>query len=249
MVNIETKDKNKPKNKTVLLFSGGMDSLIMDKLFNPDVLLVFPHKQKYEDIELKNIRRLIDNDHIDGNKVVFDFRFKFSGLERDDAIIPLRNLYFLAAATDYGENILLGSVYGDRTLDKSNEFYKHMTKTLNYLYQDQHWCDERKFKISSPLKEFTKTEIIDMFFKKGGTKQALLDSYSCYEGEKIACGYCKPCIRKFIALENNGIDTKNYFKNDPRTAPCLEDIIPRINYNMWRGPKEDGDFRKVLGIR
>jgi 7-cyano-7-deazaguanine synthase len=249
MVNIETKNKNTPKNKKVLLFSGGMDSLMMDKLFNPDILLVFPHGQQYEEVELNNITKLVKNGHIDGDKLVFDYRFNFMELERDDAIIPLRNLYFISAATDYGEEILLGSVSGDRTLDKSNDFYKLLTKTLNYLYQDQHWCEKRKFKISSPLKNFSKSEVVEMYLNKGGTKQALLDSYSCYSGERIPDGTCKACFRKFVALENNGIDTSNYFKNDPRKSPWLPDIIPYVNYNMWRGEKEDADIRKVLKIR
>ena len=39
MVNMITSGKQKVTGKTVLLFSGGMDSLMFDYLMNPDVLL------------------------------------------------------------------------------------------------------------------------------------------------------------------------------------------------------------------
>ena len=53
MVNMITKGKEKPSGKTVLLFSGGMDSMIFDHLLKPDVLLYLPTGSKYEYIETK----------------------------------------------------------------------------------------------------------------------------------------------------------------------------------------------------
>ena len=51
MTNIETKAKDIPKNKTVLLFSGGMDSLIMNHLLNPDILLVLVSQADQEHLQ------------------------------------------------------------------------------------------------------------------------------------------------------------------------------------------------------
>ena len=39
MAQMITSGKEKVRNKTVLLYSGGMDSLIIDHLLKPDVLL------------------------------------------------------------------------------------------------------------------------------------------------------------------------------------------------------------------
>ena len=55
MVNMITKEKEKPTGKTVLLFSGGMDSMIFDHLLKPDVLLYLPTGSKYEYIETKKL--------------------------------------------------------------------------------------------------------------------------------------------------------------------------------------------------
>jgi len=245
MANMITKGKDTAKNKSVLLFSGGMDSLIMNKLLNPDILLVIPHGNKYQKEEIKCIRKLIDKKIIDGNKVIFDRSLSLGKFERDDAIIPNRNLYFITLATHYGEIIYLGSVYGDRSLDKSKVFFKKCRKLFNYLFQEQHWCENRKFKILAPYKNLTKTELIKKYLKAGFYINDLLESYSCYAGSKKPCGVCKPCFRKWVSLENNNIDTKDYFKKKPYTAKWLKDILPLVKRGKYRG-REDKEILRAL---
>lgn len=247
MVNIETKSKDFPKKKSVLLFSGGMDSLIMNHLLKPDILLIIPHNNLYEKQEMNCINKLINKGYIDKREIIFDKSLQLGQFERDDAIIPNRNLYFITLATHYGETIYLGSVYGDRSLDKSIPFFKKCEDMFNFLFQNQHWCDKRKFKIGAPFKHLTKTQLVKKYLKRGGNPQQLLESYSCYDGEKKPCGWCKPCFRKWVSLKNNNIDTKEYFKNNPWEADWLKDILPLIKKNKWRG-KEDNDIKKALGI-
>ena len=59
MVNMITDNKEKQKNKMVLLFSGGMDSIIFDHLLKPDVLLYIPTGSKYESVETQKLNDLI----------------------------------------------------------------------------------------------------------------------------------------------------------------------------------------------
>jgi len=242
-----TKAKDKPKGKSVLLFSGGMDSLIMNYLLKPDVLLVIPHGNKYEKQEMECIKRLINKKIIDKKKVVFDKSLQLGQFERDDAIIPNRNLYFITLATHYGETIYLGSVYGDRSLDKSKVFFKKCENMFNFLYMEQHWCKGRTFSISAPFKNLTKTELIDEYIYNGGSRDALLESYSCYAGNNKPCGVCKPCFRKWVSLKNNNINTDKYFKQDPWKASWLKVLLPLIKKNKYRG-REDNDIKKALGM-
>ena len=58
MVNMITSGKQKVTGKTVLLFSGGMDSLMFDYLLDPDVLLYIPTGSEYQDIESSKLRLL-----------------------------------------------------------------------------------------------------------------------------------------------------------------------------------------------
>jgi len=241
---IETNNKDKPKNKSVLLFSGGMDSLIFNYLLNPDILLILPHGNKYEEQEIKHIHNLINKGIIDKNKVIFDKSLQLGQWERDDAIILNRNLFFITLATLYGETIYLGSVYGDRSLDKSNKFFYLCEKMFNYLFQDQHYCEARNFKIGSPYKRLTKTKLVKLYLNKGGNPEHLLESYSCYEGTE-PCGVCKPCFRKWVSLECNNIKTNNYFKINPWEAKWLDEILPKVMKGEYRG-KEDKNIIEAL---
>lgn len=241
MINIETKQKDIPKNKTVLLFSGGMDSVMYNKLLNPDILLYIKHGNKYENEEIARLEKVAEG------KLTICNNFNLKEFERDDAIIPNRNLYFITLATHYGENILLGSVYGDRTLDKSLEFYAKLQDVFNYLFQEQHWCEARTFHIDSPFKSYTKTELLRRYLQEGYDIDLILESYSCYEGKKKQCGWCKPCFRKWVALQNNNINTDGYFKNKPSEAEWLLELLPLIKKGAWRG-REDTNILEALKV-
>ena len=166
--------------------------------------------------------------------------------ERDDAIIPNRNAHLVLLASHYGETIWLGSVSGDRSVDKDEEFYLKMEKLLDHMWQEQHWTEERRFMISSPFKNKTKTQLVYEFLEMDGTEEALLISYSCYEGDKKHCGHCKACFRKWVALENNAIVTSDgYFKENPWEAPWLEEVLYQIYNGGYRGI-EDKDIVHAL---
>jgi len=146
----------------------------------------------------------------------------------------------------YGETIWLGSVSGDRSFDKDEIFYNHMETLLNHMWQEQHWTEERKFTVSSPFKDRTKTDLVEEYLIKGGSTQSLLHSYSCYEGEQQHCGHCKACFRKWVALENNGIVTDDqYWKEVPWDAPWLEEVLYQIYNGGYRGI-EDKDIVQAL---
>jgi len=247
MTNIETKQKNKPTEKSVLLFSGGMDSLMYYYLLKPDIVLFIKHGNKYEAKELNILYKLIEKGYIPQEKVIINTDLQLGNYERDDAIIPMRNLLFFTIASLYGETIYIGAMNGDRTLDKKDEFFWRCKDMFNYLYDEQHWCEGRKFEICSPFRNLTKTQLVAKYIKAGGPKEALLVSYSCYEGNEKPCGWCKPCFRKFVALENNNIETKDYFENEPAKAPWLQEILPLIMEHAWRGD-EDTDITKALHI-
>lgn len=245
--NVITKEKIKKTGKSVLLFSGGMDSLIFDKLINPDILLYIPSGSNYVDIETKKINELCDKGIIDRNKlIILDNVLNLKQFERDDMIVPQRNAFLIMLAAMYGEEIYLGSVYGDRSLDKSIEFFEKMEVILNQMWGEQHWTEERKFKILDPYKDTTKTELVKKYIELGYDPNDILVSYSCYEGFENPCGCCKPCTRKFISLVNNNVKIpENYFKTNPLEAEWLVEVYPKMLKGEYRG-KEDFEFLNVL---
>ena len=254
MVNMVTSGKQEATGKSVLLYSGGMDSLMFDYLMKPDVLLYIPTGSEYEMIESSKIRLLGKYGYLDKNKLVVLPRvLNLSKFERDDAIVPNRNAHLMLLASMYGEDLILGSVQGDRSFDKDPIFYQKMTDLLNHMWKEQHWTEERVFKVSSPYKDKTKTEIVKEYLEKGGSADALLLSWSCYDPQSRflfdpdrACGWCKPCFRKWISLHNNNISIpEDYYANNPWEAPWLEKLIPSVLEKNYRG-KEDYDWCEAL---
>ena len=247
MANMITKGKEKPTGKMVLLFSGGMDSVIFDHLLKPDVLLYLPTGSKYEYIETKKLDDLAMKGYIDNKKlVVLPDVLNLSLFERDDAIVPNRNAFLLLFASLYGEILILGSVQGDRSYDKDEIFYDKMMALLNHMWQEQHWTEEKTFKVMSPYKNTTKTQLIKDYLADGGNPDILLESYSCYEGKEELCGWCKPCFRKWVSLHNNEIVIpKNYYRNNPWDAPWLPELKPIILEGRYRG-MEDVDWCTAL---
>jgi hypothetical protein len=91
-----TKDIEKNRNKSVLLFSGGMDSLIFNKLLDPDILLYIPSGSIYEQIETNKIEFMIDSKILEKQKVIIESKtINLSKFERDDYIIPNRNAFLI----------------------------------------------------------------------------------------------------------------------------------------------------------
>jgi len=114
-----------------------MDSWLIDKIWKPDVKLYVDMGTKYSQEEIKRLPA----------DVVVE-KLNLSKWEREDKIIPLRNMYLIGIATNYGNEICLGATAGDRVLDKSPVFADIYEQLLNYLYQKQHWTEERKIKIN-----------------------------------------------------------------------------------------------------
>jgi hypothetical protein len=106
--------------RSVLLFSGGMDSYAARMLYEPDVLLYVDAGTRYADAEL---RRLPEE------TIVVDMRVLNTFGVVDD-IIPLRNLFFVAVAEmtyqvtkTYGHELGLSCVFRQH---RANTHCKHL---------------------------------------------------------------------------------------------------------------------------
>lgn len=232
--------------KKVLLYSGGMDSWLIDKVWKPDMKVYVNMHTRYSEEEIKRIQAT------EKDVVIVDF--PLGQWERDDAIIPLRNLYLtmvicnLTGSEDV--EICLGATAGDRVLDKSPLFVEKTNDLLNYLYQPQHWIPNgKKVKLNIDFKSKTKTELIRMFVEGGGDiLDAFERSFSCYNPQDGAeCWSCKPCFRKFVSFALNGfkfpksvIETAiNYIKTE---------IEPQIIAGTYGRAEEEKEILEVLRL-
>ena len=230
--------QNNSYNNKVLLYSGGIDSWLIDKIWKPDVKLYVDMNTKYSQEEIKRLPSDVIIDKLDLSK-----------WEREDKIIPLRNMYLIGIASNYGNEICLGATAGDRVLDKSPVFADIYEQLLNYLYQKQHWTEERKIKINLDFKRYTKTELIRIFVEQGGNiEEAFTSSFSCYspEGGK-ECWSCKPCFRKFIAFALNGYPfTEEVIARN--ITYIKREVLPLIESGYYGRKQEEEEIKQVLSI-
>lgn len=242
-----TQLKAGPIDKAVLLFSGGMDSVCYAHLLKPDLLLYIPTGARYEATESWWVSQLLFQQMLpkESEFLTLGGVLDLGRYERDDLIVPNRNAHLFMLASHYGDTICLASVEGDRSSDKDELFYEQMTDLLDHMWCDQHWCDQRRFKIEAPYKHMTKRELVRTYLKTGGNPDAFRISYSCYRGERKHCGMCKPCFRKRVALELNGIVLKDYWEQDFWRSRWFADLLPLIKDGQYRGP-EDADVMAFM---
>lgn len=221
--------------KKILLYSGGMDSWLIDKLWKPDIKLYIDMNTKYSKEEISRLPEDVILDKLDLGK-----------WERDDAIIPLRNLYLLMWATNYMDNegciITMGCLQGDRSLDKQSEFCNKAQDLLNHLYQPQWWLPNgRKVEINQYFKQFTKAELLKKYIDQGGDiKKVWNETFSCYHPKEdgTPCRKCKPCQRKVISFYEFGFVDESWLSD---IIPAIEkDMVPYIKARTYgRGKKEE----------
>lgn len=230
--------------KKVLLYSGGMDSWLISKIWQPDELIYINMHTQYSEQEIKKIKSR-------NNKVTI-IDFPLNRWERKDKIIPLRNLYLVMIICnltgDEDVDICLGATAGDRVLDKSKEFVEKANDLLNYLYKPQWWIPEgKKININIDFKDYTKEELLKLYVDKGGNLQeAFEQSFSCYTpNNDKECWHCKPCFRKFVAFETLGYNFPEEVLRE--VIPYIgSNIIPQIKSNTYgRGIKEEQNIISV----
>lgn len=180
----------------VLLYSGGMDSWLIDKLWNPDVKLYINIHGDYNEAEMKNLPEDV--------KIV-DCEFLSQFEMHDTKFLPLRNLYFLMIASHFGDCVCLGATGGDwGNNDKTPQFLGMANQLLSYLWFDKKV--QRNVTVEQGYVYTAKSELLKMCLDKGiSIDEIKKGTFSCYtpkDGKE--CFECYPCFRKFALLYANG---------------------------------------------
>lgn len=193
----------------VLLYSGGMDSYLIDKLEQPEVKLFLDLGTESAAIE----RSKLPED------VVIDESLNLASFELPNKIIPMRNLYMGMVALQYGNQVILGATAGDTTKDKDQVFASKATSLLRYILTDPGkrpttYSEYEQISIELPYKDVTKTQLLGRYLTEHALEPFLNESYSCYSGSHQECGGCRSCFRKWVALVNNDV-FEHRFEQDP----------------------------------
>ncbi len=242
--------------KRVLLYSGGMDSVALSMLWAPHARIYVDLGTLYGVVERERLAK-----HPDVRVVslpLFDFDGDDVFPQREDHIIPLRNLLLVCVAAqlypDEDVEVGLAATMGDRVLDKSEEFATRTTELLSFLWQRQHWTKGRNVAVVLPVKRMTKRMLVEAVAMAGDrtlVEELARESFSCYEPDHLGgeCGRCKPCVRKWVAFAAAGYgDALNPLHETRAREVVNATIVPLIARGEYERGTEAIDVLAALGV-
>jgi len=223
-----------PTTEAVVLLSGGMDSCVCAAIAcehhgsDRVALLHASYGQRTQSREQRAFREIADYlrvpmrlmvnlDHFRaiGGSALTDTKIRIpenelgtpgSGAsEIPVTYVPFRNAHFLSVAVSWAEAINAHEIYIGAVAEDSSgypdcrpEYYRVFQELI-----DVGTRPETRIQINTPVIAMKKSEII----RRGRELNAPLHlTWSCYQGEDVACGACDSCLLRLRAFAEAGID-------------------------------------------
>jgi len=222
----------------VVLASGGMDSCVTAAIADIDYRLAMLHVgygQRAQERELcafhavaefyRAEHRLVCRlDHLKqiGGSSLTDTAMAVdqANLERQEiptSYVPFRNAHFLAIAVSWGEvlgarKIFIGAVAEDSSgyPDCRPEYYAAFNQVIAVGTKP-----ETQLEIVTPVIQMRKSEIIRRGRELGAPFEL---TWSCYQGQEVACGVCDSCALRLRAFEEAGVADPIPYSQRPHYA-------------------------------
>ena len=118
----------------VLLYSTGLDSELYRLLEKPDKLLFFKSGARYEQHEERQLGLFKKRGLLKEHEVIVDETLNFKTLEQDNAIVPMRNIFYILRAMGYAEDVLIGVTYYDLHYDKQPDVLGALASFVQNYY-------------------------------------------------------------------------------------------------------------------
>jgi len=203
----------------ILLFSGGLDSLMLKHLYSfEDRECLFVRLGTQENVQEE---KFIDSYAFTGIKKV---DLPLCQFELGNKILPFRNHMLAIIGAQYSNQIYFAFTAGDTTKDKDYVFKAQMEGLFNYFALDVDKVHHPgQHEVFMPFKHKSKGQLIKKYIDQFGlyaTKNLLADSKSCYAGTDHGCGVCRSCLRKYVAAcyadAQLGVFVRDMMDADPR---------------------------------
>jgi len=224
-------------SKAVIPISGGLDSSVIlsiaSKQHDDVYALTYDYGQKHKKEILYAGLQIDEYDNIEEHKIIDISFFKdiapTSSLTNNNIkvahardvlgdaqtvnYVPFRNMMMLSIASSFAEAVGADTVYhGSALVDSQAGYWDGSKEFLNEINNVTSLNRKNTIKIEAPLIELSKKQIItlgldnDVKFK---------DTWTCYEGDDKACGYCTACSSRIQGfLQNKLIDPIEYQRED-----------------------------------
>ncbi len=223
----------------VVLASGGLDSCVTTAIAVREyrvALLHVAYGQRTESRELAAFNALADFykaeqrwvcrlDHLRqiGGSSLTDpsIPVELADLERKDipsTYVPFRNAHFLSIAVSWGEvvgarKIFIGAVAEDSSgyPDCRPEYYEAFNRLIAAGTKP-----ETQLEIVTPVIRMRKSDIVRKGVELGAPLRL---TWSCYQGQDVACGVCDSCALRLRAFQEAGFDDPIPYALRPRYTP------------------------------
>lgn len=221
---MKRKAKKSPTSKAVVPISGGMDSTVLLHLaasrYDKIITVNYDYGQKHRDKEIncasfqiESLDMPVDSLHIklpffkDICQVSSLLNKKIAVAKAKDVMgdpqtvnyVPYRNLMLLSISLAIAENYGASTVFhGAAQADSVAGFWDGSKEFLEQINKVSALNRRNRITVQAPLIDKSKAEIIKLGIKLGVD---FSQTWTCYEGEEIACGECTACslrIKGFI---------------------------------------------------
>jgi 7-cyano-7-deazaguanine synthase len=230
--------------KTVLIYSGGLDSTVLlyhllDAGHSVQALSIdygqrhaceldraaaicAQLKVPFQRADLSGIRPLLVGSSLTSPDIpVAEGHYTEESMK--STVVPNRNMLLLALATSYAlssgaAEVAYAAHHGDHAIypDCRPEFADAMATAIGL-------CDWESVRLSRPFVDWSKADIA----KRGGELNVPFEqTWSCYKGGTVHCGRCGTCIERREALHLAGLADPTPYAKD---APDLE----TLRANHW----------------
>lgn len=231
--------------KIAILYSGGLDSLIMKRyaeVTEPEAglkFLYYLHGSEAEEQEVLTLPDFVDVRKVDWLNDQIRPVAKLHEPQYGAIFVPGRNLVFavLAACQELANEVWLGVVAEeDRPggTDKNSMFKSITSSTLSYVLSP--FVDNVRIRFPLVENKWTKLEAIAWALNNGITEQDMVQSVSCYYHDGLPCGECMSCFKRYLNFGLNG------FEEEYRVHPINSDAgRQKLKHYLTNEPKNEDD--------
>lgn len=224
--------------KEILLFSGGLDSLVAYHYLGKPPCLYINEHSRYSYKEERVVLNLAYKYNIP--LTIIDNQDWLRQFEEEDANIPGRNGLFCWIAASYADTIYLVCQLGEQSIpDRNPDNLDKLASVMSTFFGI-------KKTIDTVFSVITKQDMVKWALDIGIPKETLWEAYSCFSKEANRCGQCKACARTALALDYNNILPDTMFNRDIWKWSGWQDYIKHLSDYETRRRQQ---YKKVFEKR
>lgn len=219
----------KPKNKSIILLSGGLDSVVSlgysQKEYNISLALTFDYGQKAKDKEIEASLKIAEYYNIDHKIIPLPW---LSGITTTSLVnkeenlpqlasneldnttltknsakkvwVPNRNGLFINIAAAYADSFEYTHIIFGANKEEAATFPDNSQAFIDEINKSLEYSTLAKPKVFSPLINFDKKEIVKLGLKNNIPFNLIR---SCYLSQEKHCGKCESCLRLKRAINES----------------------------------------------